>query len=132
MRFFTSREDRLYIATVALSVVAFLAIACLIIVGVLWYMDKKKKKMKTKTKKKIIISVDDELRNIESIPENESIIQSDAYKRVRQLATDYKNRNISMNEKYRKVEEDYRQLQQKYNIIEQINKNYQQENQSIE
>lgn len=41
MRFFSTREERLYIATIALSVVVFLTLACLMIVGILWHIDKR-------------------------------------------------------------------------------------------
>lgn len=36
-----NREQRLYIATICLSVIAVLLVICLMIIGILWYMDKK-------------------------------------------------------------------------------------------
>jgi hypothetical protein len=41
MAIISNREQRLYIATICLSVITVLLAICLMIVGILWYMDKK-------------------------------------------------------------------------------------------
>lgn len=103
MRFFSTREDRLYISTIALSVIGFLLIACLIIIGVLWHMDKinykKLRNQKTSTNKDY-----PNLQNKYNELENKYALLQQNRNDIREAYNKLNIVNVSLREKIAKLE----------------------------
>lgn len=91
-----NREQRLYIATLCLTVLSSLLIICFIIIGVLWYIDKKKN-LETNS----LITSNNENNNL-YLNEKVNLYKSSCRELIKQK---YPNEPDSVDSKFQKMED---------------------------